>query len=43
MGDAVVESARGAVMALLLLRFLVPLAEPAVRLSTQWALHGPCR
>lgn len=39
----VVESARGAVLALLPVRFPVPLAEPAVRLSTQRALHGFCR
>jgi hypothetical protein len=43
MDDALVESARGAVTALLPFRFLVPLAEPAVRLSTQRALHGACR
>jgi hypothetical protein len=40
MGDALDESARGAVMALLPFRFPVPLAEPAVRLSTQRALPG---
>ena len=43
MDDALVESARGAVLALLPVRFPVPLAEPAVRLSTQRALHGFCR
>jgi hypothetical protein len=37
------ESAWGAVPALLLVRFPRPLAEPAVRVSTQRALHGPCR
>ena len=35
-----VESARGAVPGLLPVRFPGPLAEPAVRLSTQRALHG---
>jgi hypothetical protein len=38
-----VESAWGAVPALLLVRFPRPLAEPAVRLSPQRALHGFCR
>jgi hypothetical protein len=38
-----VESAWGAVPALLLVRFPGPLAEPAVRLSPQRALHGFCR
>ena len=37
-----VESAWGAVPALLLVRFPRPLAEPAVRLSPQRALHGFC-
>src|SRR5680860_1157511 len=37
------ESAWGAVPALLLVRFPRPLAEPAVRVSTQRALHGLCR
>jgi hypothetical protein len=39
----VVESAWGAVPGLLLARFPRPLAEPAVRLSAQRALHGFCR
>ncbi len=39
MDDAVVESARGAVSALLPLRFPGPLAEPGVRVSTHRALH----
>lgn len=43
MDNALVESARGAVSALLPVRFPVPLAEPAVRVSTQRALHGRCR
>jgi hypothetical protein len=43
MDDALVESARGAVSALLPVRFPVPLAEPGVRLSTHRALHGLCR
>jgi hypothetical protein len=38
-----VEWARGAVPGLLPARFPGPLAEPAVRLSTQRALHGYCR
>lgn len=38
-----VESAWGAVPGLLSVRFPRPLAEPAVRLSTQRALHGVCR
>jgi len=38
-----VESARGAVSGLLPVRFPRPLAEPAVRVSTQRALHGDCR
>jgi hypothetical protein len=37
------ESAWGAVPALLLVRFPRPLAEPAVRVATQRALHGSCR
>jgi hypothetical protein len=37
------ESAWGAVPVLPLVRFPRPLAEPAVRLSTQRALHGCCR
>ena len=37
---AVVESARSAVSALLPIRFLGPLAEPGVRVSTHRALHG---
>ena len=37
------ESAWGAVTALPLSRFPRPLTEPAVRLSTQRALHGCCR
>jgi hypothetical protein len=41
--EALVESAWGAVPGLLLVRFPRPLAEPAVRLSTQRALHGFCR
>jgi hypothetical protein len=40
MGDEVVESARGAVSALLPVRFRGPLSEPGVRLSTHPALHG---
>jgi hypothetical protein len=36
----VVESARGAVLVLLPLRFPVPPAEPGVRLSTHRARHG---
>jgi hypothetical protein len=40
MGNEVVESARGAVAALLPLRFPGPLAEPGVRVSTHRALHG---
>ena len=43
MGNEVVESARGAVSALLPLRFPGPLAEPGVRVSTHRALHGRCR
>jgi hypothetical protein len=43
MGSAVVESARGAVSALLPVRFLGPLAEPGVRVSTHRALHGRFR
>jgi hypothetical protein len=39
MGRAVVESAWGAVPALLPVRFPRPLAEPGVRLSTHPALH----
>lgn len=35
-----VESARSAVLVLPPVRFCGPLAEPAVRLSTQRALHG---
>ncbi|GAA4409304.1 hypothetical protein GCM10023168_27910 [Fodinibacter luteus] len=38
-----VESAWGAVPALLLVRFPRPLAEPGVRLSPHRALHGLCR
>jgi hypothetical protein len=38
-----VESAWGAVPALLLVRFPRPLAEPGVRLSPHRALHGVCR
>ena len=38
-----VESAWGAVSGLLPTRFPKPLAEPAVRVSTQRALHGNCR
>ena len=38
-----VESAWGAVPALLLVRFPRPLAEPGVRLSPHRALHGFCR
>jgi hypothetical protein len=38
-----VEWARGAVPGLLPARLPGPLAEPAVRLSTQRALHGYCR
>jgi|SRR6516225_1011150 len=38
-----VEWARGAVPGLLPARFPGPLAAPAVRLSTQRALHGYCR
>jgi len=38
-----VESAWGAVPALLLVRFPRPLAEPGVRLSSHRALHGFCR
>src|SRR5215216_7673374 len=37
------ESAWGAVTTLPLSRFPRPLTEPAVRLSTQRALHGSCR
>ncbi|MBP2707461.1 hypothetical protein JOL79_27125 [Microbispora sp. RL4-1S] len=40
---AVVESARGAVSGLLSIRFPGPLAEPAVPISRQRALHGLCR
>jgi hypothetical protein len=43
MGNEVVESVRGAVAALLLLRFPGPLAEPGVRVSTHRALHDGCR
>jgi hypothetical protein len=39
----IAESAWGAVLGLLPARFPRPLAEPAVRLSTQRALHGICR
>jgi len=39
----VVESAWGAVPGLLSVRFPRPLAEPAVPLSRQRALHGFCR
>ncbi len=42
-GDGTVESAWGAVPTLLPVRFPRPLAEPAVRLSPQRALHGFCR
>jgi len=38
-----VESTWGAVSGLLPVRFPRPLAEPAVRVSTQRALHGVCR
>jgi hypothetical protein len=38
-----VESARGAVPVLPPVRFPGPLAEPAVRISAQRALHGFCR
>jgi hypothetical protein len=38
-----VESAWGAVPMLPSVRFPRPLAEPAVRISTQRALHGVCR
>jgi hypothetical protein len=38
-----VESAWGAVPMLPSVRFPRPLAEPAVRVSTQRALHGVCR
>ena len=41
--DVTAESAWSAVPALPLARFSRPLAEPAVRLSTQRALHGSCR
>ena len=41
--DDTVESAWGAVPALLLVRFPRPLAEPGVRLSPHRALHGVCR
>jgi hypothetical protein len=37
------ESAWGAVLGLLPVRFPRPLAEPAVRISPQRALHGVCR
>ncbi len=40
MGHKVVESAWGAVLALLPVCFPRPLAEPGVRLSTHPALHG---
>jgi hypothetical protein len=40
MGHKVVESAWGAVPALLPVCFPRPLAEPGVRLSTHPALHG---
>ena len=43
MDDALVESARGAVAALLPVRFLGPLAEPGVRVSTHRALHDRFR
>jgi hypothetical protein len=39
----VVESAWGAVPGLLPVRFPRPLAEPAVPVSRQRALHGVCR
>ena len=39
-GGVAVESAWGAVSRLLGVRFPRPLAEPAVRVSTQRALHG---
>src|SRR6516225_2737129 len=42
-GNAVVESARGAVPVLPPARFPGPLAEPAVPVSRQRALHGSCR
>jgi hypothetical protein len=42
-GPVADESAWGAVSRLLGVRFPRPLAEPAVRLSTQRALHGICR
>jgi hypothetical protein len=42
-GQFLAESAWSAVPALPLARFSRPLAEPAVRLSTQRALHGSCR
>jgi hypothetical protein len=38
-----VESAWGAVPGLLPVRFPRPLAEPAVPISRQRALHGVCR
>jgi hypothetical protein len=38
-----VESAWGAVSGLFLVRFPRPLAEPAVPVSRQRALHGACR
>jgi hypothetical protein len=41
--DASVESARGAVSVLPPVRFPGPLAEPAVPISRQRALHGLCR
>jgi hypothetical protein len=40
---ALVESAWGAVPVLPSVRFPRPLSEPAVRVSTQRALHGICR
>ena len=43
LGDALDESARGAVSALLPTCFPGPLAEPGVRLSTHPALHDRCR
>ena len=43
LGEGVVESTWGAVSGLLPVRFPRSLAEPAVRISPQRALHGFCR
>jgi hypothetical protein len=43
LSTSLVESAWGAVPGLLRVRFPRPLAEPAVPVSRQRALHGVCR